>query len=68
MKNGIEHTHEDDYLAAPEGTEITHVLVDLHKQGVIETEVFGVNEKEKRNKAARKAGKTSFWCPALYKL
>ena len=65
--DGIEHTKESDYLAAPFGAEVNHVLVDIQDGQKITAEKMNAAEKEKRNNAARKAGEPFLvWCPALF--
>lgn len=66
--NGIEYTHEEDYLASPFGTVVNHVLVDARDRRIITEEKMSVFEKEKRNTAARRVGeKYLVWVAALYK-
>ena len=65
--DSIEYVNEDDYLSAPFGTVINHILVDLNT-GIITQEKINVFEKEKRNAAARKVGERNLvWVAALYR-
>lgn len=66
--NGVMCVDEKEYLDAPFGTDINHVLMDLRDQKIITEEKMNVFEKEKRNAAARKVGeKYLVWVPALFK-
>ena len=65
--DGVEHVKESDYLAAPAGVKITHLLVDMQDKKVITTEKMNVAQKEKKNAEARKVGEFFLvWVPALF--
>ena len=65
--NGVECVKQSDYLAAPDETEINHVLVDMQDGKTITHEKMNVFEKDRRNKEAEKVGETFLvWCPAIY--
>jgi hypothetical protein len=65
--NGVEHIKERDYLATAHNVQINHLLVDMQDGKIVTHQKMSVDEKEKKNAAARRAGAPlRVWVPALY--